>query len=396
MKSEPTYRRVRLGSVALINPRFSRPDMVADNTLVPFVSMAAIDEVAGSVATIEHRPLKSVTQGFTNFSSGDVLFAKITPCMQNGKSAIFHDEDVGIGFGSTEFFVIRPGKELLAGYLLHLVRQPEFRERAKARFTGAGGQQRVPRDFLENFELKLPSLEHQRHVSDILDSAERIRRLRREADTKLDALVAAQYIRMFGDPSDSSLALQTLPLAGLVDVLSGGTPSKARADYWSGDVPWVSPKDMKQSHLFGAQDHVSDLVFDETNLKLLPTHSVLIVVRGMILAHTVPVALSTVPVAINQDMKAFVVKPGLDAEYLLWTLRAFQPYLLAKVSTAAHGTKKIDMDVLASLPIPMPSLAEQLAFAEASRQIRNATSLATRSGEAIGDMIRSAVSLVFD
>src|SRR5262249_5912407 len=139
-----------------------------------------------------------------------------------------------------------------------------------------------------------------------------------------------------------------------VDIISGGTPSKAHSDYWNGSIPWGSPKDMKVVYLDDTLDHVSDLALKETTLKLIPEGSILIVVRGMILAHTVPVSINEAPVTINQDMKALVPSERLKSDYLLWTLKAAHGYLLSRVSTAAHGTKRMEVEVLADFQIPLP------------------------------------------
>jgi type I restriction enzyme S subunit len=123
--------------------------------------------------------------------------------------------------------------------------------------------------------------------------------------------------------------------------VSGGTPSKSREDYWIGDVPWVSPKDIKRIGIRGSIDYVNSKILAETNIKLVPVNSILIVVRGMILVHTVPVAVALTPLTINQDMKALIPKPEINSIFLLWLMKVLQPQLLEKVSTAAHGTKKL-------------------------------------------------------
>ena len=100
-------------------------------------------------------------------------------------------------------------------------------------------------------------------------------------------------------------------------MLGGGTPNTARSEFWEGNIPWVSPKDMKRDHIFNTMDHISDEAIKGSTAKLLPVGSILFVVRGMILNHTLPVAKTEVPVAINQDMKALIPEMPEIAPYLL-------------------------------------------------------------------------------
>ena len=105
--------------------------------------MAAVDERLGEITGQHDRPYAEVSKGYSSFENGDVLFAKITPCMENGKIAVARDLTNGIGRGSTEFFVLRPSGAVLRDYLYHYLRQPLFRASAERHFTGTAGQQRV-------------------------------------------------------------------------------------------------------------------------------------------------------------------------------------------------------------------------------------------------------------
>lgn len=148
-------------------------------------------------------------------------------------------------------------------------------------------------------------------------------------------------------------------LGEVVDFYSGGTPSKANSAYWAGDVPWFSAKDMKRLRLTKSQDRVSEAVFSKTPLRRLPAGTVAVVVRGMILNHTVPISILDVDSAINQDLKALLPRCELDPTFLAAMLRAQHGHLLALVSTAAHGTKKLDSRVLEQIQIPLPPIEEQ-------------------------------------
>lgn len=141
-----------------------------DDMIVSFIPMPCVSDIWGKIIKKELRKLGEVKKGYTNFCEGDVLFAKITPCMENGKSAIVDKLENDIGFGSTEFYVLRCDENKLNNkYLHYFVRQKTFRDEAKGEMTGAVGQQRVPKTFLENYKMKVPTIEEQQEIVNILD-----------------------------------------------------------------------------------------------------------------------------------------------------------------------------------------------------------------------------------
>ena len=150
-----------------------------------------------------------------------------------------------------------------------------------------------------------------------------------------------------------------VPLGKMGEWRGGGTPSKSRPEFWKGDLPWVSPKDMKVLHISDAQDHISKAAVEGSSVRLIPPGSLLMVVRGMILARTFPVALTTREVTINQDMKALLPSEPRLTNYLLVALRAFEPEVLAAIEHSSHGTCKLKTEFLQNFVIPIPPLAEQ-------------------------------------
>lgn len=156
-----------LAEVCNFNPR-STDRVPADEELVTFVPMAAVDAELGQITQAEIRAARGLKRGYTRFQNGDVLFAKITPCMENGKAAVASDLAGGIGFGSTEFHVFRPGPEIMPEWIYYFVRQQWFRDMARDNFSGTAGQRRVPTSFLEHTEIPLPPLEEQRRIVGVL------------------------------------------------------------------------------------------------------------------------------------------------------------------------------------------------------------------------------------
>ena len=183
--SEAQWEEKELGEICELNPKKSEVKDRADDLLVSFVPMSAVDEYLQTITSREERNLGEVRKGYTYFRNDDVLFAKITPCMENGKVAIARNLKNGIGFGTTEFHVIRARGGVLPEWIHYIVGQPSFREIAKTRMTGSAGQKRVPVQFLEKFKIPLPPVDEQKKIVARLDSlSEKIKNLRQtQAET---------------------------------------------------------------------------------------------------------------------------------------------------------------------------------------------------------------------
>lgn len=162
----------RLGECCILNPR--RPNIaLCDTDKVSFIPMPAVSE-DGYLVDMTDEEYGKVKKGFTYFENNDVLFAKITPCMENGKGAIVHGLTNGIGMGSTEFHVLRPINGISSPYwLLALTRMPIFRERAAKNMSGTGGQKRVSASYLDHFMVGLPAIEEQRRFEAIYKQADK-------------------------------------------------------------------------------------------------------------------------------------------------------------------------------------------------------------------------------
>jgi len=158
-----TTRIVPLSDAVEFNPKPLRGS-IAEDLEISFVPMAAVEAGSGRLDPTQVRPYVEVKKGLTYFCDGDVLFAKITPCMENGKMAVAHGLRNGIGFGSTEFHVLRPRDGVEARYLYHFVSSANFRRDAAHHMTGAVGQKRVPLSFLQQSEMPLPSINEQRRI----------------------------------------------------------------------------------------------------------------------------------------------------------------------------------------------------------------------------------------
>jgi type I restriction enzyme S subunit len=171
----------RMRFVADVNPSKSEVSHVHPDTEVSFLPMEAVSE-DGVVDLSRTKPISEVSSGYTYFPNRDVLIAKITPCFENGKAAQVDQLVGGLGFGSTEFHVVRARAGLGDGFLLHLVRSAPFRDAGTASMYGAAGQKRVPTDFIADFVVPLPPAQEQARIAAFLD----------HETAKIDALIAKQ------------------------------------------------------------------------------------------------------------------------------------------------------------------------------------------------------------
>jgi len=323
---------------------------------------------------------------------GDVLVSTVRPNL-NAVALVPSSLDEQIA--STGFCVLRAKSDLvLPEYLFYYTRTPVFIAGLLGLVAGAMYPAVTDRQVLDQ-RIPIPSLDEQRRIVDLLSRAEGIVQLRREAHAMAHVIIPALFVDMFGDPSTNPKGWPTKPLRNVAEFRSGGTPSKARPDFWIGDLPWVSPKDMKITALRDAIDRVSRTVLEETSLKLIPPGSVLIVVRGMILVHTVPVAVAEVPLTINQDMKALIPNAAVLPVYLLWALKVMHDRLLGMVSTAAHGTKKLETERLENLDLPLPPLALQQVFAQRTSEMSSILAQQATASTTAADTFASLLAKSF-
>lgn len=233
-------RTVPIAKVAKLNPSPPRELFDDPQREVSFVPMAQVGE-DGRLHNGEARPVGELAQGYTYFADGDVIVAKITPCLQNGKAALVEGLRGGHGFGSTEFHVLRPGPGVNGRYLFYMIWNPVFRHFGEQRFTGSAGQKRMPASAVADFEIPLPfpddpkrSLAEQKRIAAILDKGDAIRRRRQEAAHLADRLIPSMFYEMFGDPCRNP---HRWPVVSLGELIVDGPQNglyRPSTDYGSG------------------------------------------------------------------------------------------------------------------------------------------------------------------
>jgi type I restriction enzyme S subunit len=211
-----------------------------------------------------------------------------------------------------------------------------------------------------DYEIPLPPLPEQRRIVERIESLNaeiaEAKGLRDEAVAEAAALGKTGAARAFDQMSASHPRVR---LGDYVTIKGGGTPSKSNPAYWGGSVPWFTPKDMKRRELRDSGLHITESAARETAAKLIEPGAVLIVVRGMILAHTLPTAVLCCHATINQDMKALIPQTTLLPEFLCGFFWAKNHELLGLVEKSTHDTRKLESGPLGDICIPLPPLPEQ-------------------------------------
>ena len=367
-----------IGEVTEVNPR--KDVSLSNDDLVTFVPMAAVDEVSGTILSPTERQYREVAKGFTHFTDGDVIFAKITPSMENGKSAVARGLMNGVGIGSTEFHVFRSHGAIEPEYLWRFVRQKSFREDAQAVMSGAVGQQRVPTDYLKSHRIPLPPLPEQKRIVAKVDGlTARTARARTDL-ARIPTLIARYKQRLLALAFSGELTagwrkanalddFELVKLASLcLTITDGDHQAPPRSD--SG-IPFITIGAMNDGHidLSKATRAVPRSYFDELKDSRRPAiGDVLFSVTGSI---GIPALVETdLPFVFQRHIS--IMKPNTDrvsGRFLCYLLAA--PQIREQVDAIATGTAQLTVPLggLRKFDIPCPSLEEQ---AEITRRIESA------------------------
>jgi type I restriction enzyme S subunit len=280
--------------------------------------------------------------------------------MQNGKHAIARNLQDGIGFGSTEFHVLRPTKEVLPEWIYSFLMQPSVMADAEADFTGSGGQLRVPEKFLAEVEIPLPPLAEQRRLAARLrEQMSEVERARAAVQAQLDAaqtLPAALLRAVFERGKWKWLRIDEL-----AETCSGTTPSRSRQDFYGGKIPWVKTGELVDGIIHDTEEHITETALRETSLRLLPKNTLLIAMygQGQTRGRT---ALLACEATTNQACYAILPNEKFDPKFLqLW----FQ-FSYARLRQASEGRggnqSNFNGKVLGAERVPLPPVPEQRAI----------------------------------
>lgn len=361
LKSQP------LDQAAQLNPRMV--ERLADDDEISFVPMAALSAEYAKVTAAIDRPYSEVKKGYTYFENGDVLVAKITPCFENGKIAQAKLQNQ-IGFGSTEFHVVRPKPGVSDGrYLHHFLRQPQIRTAGERRMTGSGGQRRVPESYLAELAVPLPDISEQRRIAAILDQADDLRALRRQALSELDKLAQAVFVEMFGDTVTNSKGWpQTQKLGEVADIASGITKGRKVCDSPTRSVPYLAVANVQDKALTLAGVKEIEATEAEISRYRLQLDDLLLTEggdpdklgRGTLWNNELPECIHQ-----NHIFRVRLTHSGVLPLFLNWLVGSprGKAYFLRSAKQTT-GIASINMTQLRDFPLLLPPLALQQTFAD--------------------------------
>jgi len=387
---------VKLADVATLNPTRPRELLNLDDSYaVTFVPMSAVNQYSGEIDGAKTRTFGEVKKGFTHFAEGDVIFAKITPCMQNGKSAIASGLVNGLGFGSTEFHVIRPNVDrLLPEWVWYFVRQTSFRYEGMRHFRGAVGQQRVPVDYVGNANIPLPPVPEQRRiVSRIKACMERVEEIERDAAAG-SREISALFPAILNEGFAQILAHhQSEVLEEVADIRGGcSLPQGTPTDHVDESVLLVKVGDMNME---GNERVLSVsrefLAKGEAGRSAIPEGAVILPKRGGAIATNKKRMLGR-PALIDPNLMAVVARRDvLSAEYLYyWSLTLD----LTKLSNGGV-IPQLNRKDLAPLPVPIPPLDAQQQIVETLKRSETCCAqLRTESDSAQADRAQLRESIL--
>jgi len=388
------WKHASLGDLSSIRYGMGQPPEQADDG-VPMIRATNVKRGRISGRGLIRIKRSAISKSRDHYlEAGDVLVVRSGA--YTGDVALVTKEWAGSVAGYD--LVLSPKESLVPAFCVFSLLSDSVQRHFKGQSNRAA-QPHLNRQQLESTTIPLPPLPEQKKIAHILSTVQRAmeqqeRLLATTAELKKTLLhqLFTQGIRHEPQKQiDIGPVPESWELVKLSDVClfqTGGTPSKQRPDYWEGNIPWVSPKDMKRPRLADVKDHISQEALEEGS-KLAPAGSIFVVVRGMILAKDVPVALAEVPMAINQDMRAIIPGSRLQPAFLLYAMVALKRKLFEKVGRSAHGTMTLMSSEIADFQIPMPDKETQQEIASAIETVEQKHALVRRKHAALTALFRT-------
>ena len=333
----------KLKDIAEFNPRES----LAKGVVAKKVAMDKLQPFCRDIPGYELEPFS----GGTKFRNGDTIMARITPCLENGKTAKVAVLDEGeVGFGSTEYIVFRAKDGIDEDFIYYLVCSPLVREPAIKSMVGSSGRQRVQTDVVQNLEIMVPDYEEQKQISGILKSLDDKIVANTEINKNLERQAEALFHSLFVE--NVNPIWKDGVLSDLGTVVAGGTPSKTKPEYYSEKgIAWITPKDLslnKSKFISHGEIDISELGFSKSSTTKMPTGTVLFSSRAPIGY----IAIAANEVTTNQGFKSVVPNENVGTAFIYYLLK----FLLPTIEGMASGStfKEISGAGMKSVPVVIP------------------------------------------
>lgn len=300
------WRTIRAADFIDFNPRLS----LKKGDIATKVAMDKLKPFTKKIPETE----KAEFNGGAKFCNGDTVMARITPCLENGKTAYVDMLDDGeIGFGSTEFIVMRAKTGISdPQFVYYTAINPVFRNVAVKSMVGSSGRQRVQQSVLEELELSVPDLDEQRRIGDFLAKIDEKIALNDRINDNLQQQASALF-SSFYDWSNTEVRY-----TDLIQILGGGTPKTGENTYWNGNIAFFTPKDVGTPYTLITEKTITEEGLSHCNSRLYPVNTVFVTARGTV----GKVGMSGVPMAMNQSCYALVGKETHQLLVYFYTLKA--------------------------------------------------------------------------
>jgi type I restriction enzyme, S subunit len=364
-------RSAQLSAVAEINPPGPRSGELLADELLDFVPMAAVSE-GGTMEVMERRRFAEVSKGFTAFRRGDLLIAKITPCFENNK-IVMADVQSAYAFGSTEFHVVRCSPGVLdPKYLFYFLRQDHIRHLGERRMTGSAGQRRVPKLFIEELVIPLPSLREQQRVAAILDQADALRRKRRTALAMMDKLPQSLFSEMFRIKENASSLTKTDRLGSHLSFITSGGRGWAKY-YTPSGRRFLRSLDVQMNSI-GEEEVV--FVTPPNNAEArrteVATGDVLLTITGSQIGRVAAVPIELAGSYVSQHVAILRPKPSILPQFLALYLSS-KDGGQKQIARVQYGQTKpgLNFDQIRDFKIPVPSVDLQRQFVVRNGEIES-------------------------
>jgi type I restriction enzyme S subunit len=352
----------RLGDLTDLVTKGTTPTSIGHAFIPDGINFVKVESISTSGQFLEEKFAHISSEchsvlGRSQLKAGDILFS-IAGAL--GRTA-FVTDDILPANTNQALAIIRLKRQvgLLPQFLLKALGTGVVLEQIE-RFRGGVAQQNLSLAQVRDFQISLPPLLEQRRIVAILDEAfDGIATAKANTEKNLQNardLFESHLHCVFAQRGKGWVEQR---LGELCTFSSGGTPSKSNSSYWSGKIPWVSGRDMKSTRLSDSLLHISRTAVEESATRMAQVGTLLILVRGMGLAHGAQIAELMVPCAFNQDIRGIHTNADLLPRYLLFALREGINSSDTVLSNAAHGTLKIDSDDLQRVMIPYPPRNQQ-------------------------------------
>ena len=342
--------KYKLSEIALFNPT----ETLKKGTLAKKVGMDKLQSFCRDIPDYEIAEFS----GGTKFRNGDTIMARITPCLENGKTAkvnILDTEEVG--FGSTEYIVFRAIDGVTdEDYLYYLVCSPIVRDIAIKSMVGSSGRQRVQTDVVKGIEIELPTLDEQRKIGSLLKSLDDKIAVNNKINENLEQQAQAYFQELFVDNADPEWTTGTI--SDLGTVVGGSTPSKAKPEYYTETgIAWITPKDLsinKSKFVSHGENDITELGLKNSSAVIMPEGTVLFSSRAPIGY----IAIATDEVTTNQGFKSVVPKQEIGTPFVYFFLKNTLPVIEGMASGSTF--KEVSGSTMKKVPAVIPD-AETLA-----------------------------------